>query len=130
MLMKKKYQLRLVTAVAFALSACSLLGGSTPDKASAQRKTASSQPNDALVYSVRAYGARGDGKTVDTPSVNRAIEAAAAMGGGTVRFPAGTYLCFSIRLKSNVSLHLDAGATILAADPEKDRGSYDQPEPN
>src|SRR5215213_6291177 len=98
--------------------------------ASAQRRTARAQPNDAAVYSVRAYGARGDGKTVDTPSVNRAIEAAAAMGGGTVHFPAGTYLCFSIRLKSNVSLHLDNGAIILAADPKKDRGSYDSPEPN
>src|SRR5215211_2042275 len=94
---------------------------------SAQRRA---QPNDAAVYSVRAYGARGDGKTVDTPSVNRAIEAAASTGGGTVHFPAGTYLCFSIRLKSNVALHLDAGATILAADPAQDKGSYDQPEPN
>src|SRR3954468_11536099 len=76
------------------------------DNASAQRRAARAQPNDSLVYSVRAYGARGDGKTVDTPSVNRAIEAAAAMGGGTVHFPAGTYLCFSIRLRSNVALHL------------------------
>jgi polygalacturonase len=99
------------------------------DSTSAQRKAAT-RPNDALVHSVRAYGARGDGKSVDTPAVNRAIEAAAAAGGGTVYFPAGTYLCFSIRLKSNVSLHLDSGATILAADPEKDRGRYDQPEPN
>jgi polygalacturonase len=101
------------------------------DNASAQRRTAArAQPNDAAVYSVRAYGARGDGKTVDTPSVNRAVEAAAAAGGGTVHFPAGTYLCFSIRLKSNVALHLDAGATILAADPAQDKGGYDQPEPN
>jgi polygalacturonase len=100
------------------------------DNASAQRRTARTQPNDAAVYSVRAYGARGDGRTLDTPAVNRAIEAAAAAGGGTVRFPAGTYLCFSIRLKSNVGLHLDHGAIILAADPSKDRGSYDQPEPN
>jgi polygalacturonase len=97
------------------------------DNAFAQRRA---RPDEAAVYSVRAYGARGDGKTVDTPAVNRAIEAAAGAGGGTVRFPAGTYLCFSIRLKSNVSLHLDAGSTILAADPAQDKGSYDQPEPN
>src|SRR5215216_607224 len=98
---------------------------------SAQRRAARAQPNDAAVYSVRAYGARGDGKTVDTPAVNRAIEAAAAAGGGTVHFAAGTYLCFSIRLKSNVTLHLDSGATILAADPaEVKGGSYDLPEPN
>jgi polygalacturonase len=70
----------------------------------------------AAMFDVRKYGAAGDGKTVDTPAVNRAIEAAAAAGGGVAVFPAGTYLCFSIHLKSNVHLHLEQGATILAAD--------------
>lgn len=126
--MKVTKRLRVYAAL---LGLASLLAlAAVQDNASAQQRAARAQPNDAHVYSVRAYGARGDGKTVDTPSVNRAIEAAAATGGGTVHFPAGTYLCFSIRLKSNVSLHLDAGATILAADPEKDKGSYDTPEPN
>jgi polygalacturonase len=118
-------------AYAALLLLMSILGmGAVGDNASAQRRAARTQPNDAAVYSVRAYGARGDGKTVDTPAVNRAIEAAAAAGGGTVHFPAGTYLCFSIRLKSNVALHLDQGSIILAADPAADKGSYDQPEPN
>ena len=127
--MKMRRQARAYAAL---LGLASLLAlAAVQDNASAQRRAAGrAQPNDAAVYSVRVYGARGDGKTVDTPAVNRAIEAAAAMGGGTVHFPAGTYLCFSIRLKSNVSLHLDSGATILAADPEKDGGSYDEPEPN
>ena len=84
----------------------------------------------AGVYDVRAFGARGDGKTLDTPAINKAIDAAAAAGGGTVRFPAGTYLCFSIRLKSNIALYLDHGATILAADPKQHQGRYDLPEPN
>ena len=82
------------------------------------------------VYDVKAFGARGDGKTLDTPSVNKAIETAALAGGGTVHFPAGTYLCFSIQLKSNIALYLDQGATILAAGPKDVRGSYDLPEPN
>ena len=82
------------------------------------------------VYNVRAFGARGDGKTLDTPAVNKAIAAAARAGGGTVRFPAGTYLCFSIQLKSNIALYLEQGATILAADPKVTKGSYDLPEPN
>lgn len=85
---------------------------------------------DAGVYDVRAFGARGDGKTLDTASINKAIDAAAAAGGGTVRFPAGTYLSFSIHLKSNIALYLDQGATILAADPKEAKGSYDLPEPN
>jgi polygalacturonase len=88
------------------------------------------------VFDVRKFGARGDGKTLDTVAVNRAIEAAAGAGGGMVFFPAGTYLCFSIHLKSNVHLHLEQGGTILAADsPHKDEttgyngGVYDAAEP-
>ena len=84
----------------------------------------------AKAFDARAYGARGDGRTLDTPAVNRAIDAAAAAGGGTVLFPAGVYLCFSIRLKSNITLYLDQGATILAADPKEAKGGYDLPEPN
>lgn len=82
-------------------------------------------------YEVTSFGARGDGDTFDTPAINRAIEAAAASGGGTVHFPAGQYLCYSIRLKSNVALHLDQGAVIIAADPppEGQPGGYDEPEP-
>ena len=81
-------------------------------------------------YNVRDFGAKGDGKTLDTDAVNKTIESAAAKGGGTVFFPAGTYLCFSIRLKSNITIHLDNGATILAADPAVHKGKYDQWEPN
>ncbi len=83
----------------------------------------------AGVYNVREFGARGDGQTVDTPAINKAIEAAAAAGGATVRFPAGTYLCFSLHLKSKVSLYLEQGATILAAETGAG-GNYDAAEPN
>ncbi len=85
--------------------------------------------DEKAFFNVRDYGAKGDGKTVDSDAVNEAIDAAAAKGGGTVYFPAGTYLSFSIRLKSNITLYLDSGATILAADPVKDKGKYDQWEP-
>jgi polygalacturonase len=80
-------------------------------------------------FDVRAYGAKGDGKTLDTDAINTAIGAARAAGGGTVRFGAGTYLSTSIRLQSHVGLFLDHGATILAADPVAS-GPYDEPEPN
>jgi len=89
------------------------------------------------VFDVRGHGATGDGKTVDTAAVNQAIEAAAAAGGGVVLFPAGTYLCFSIHLKSNVHLVLEQGATIEAAASPKpgeqtgyNGGTYDPAEPN
>ena len=84
----------------------------------------------AIVYDVRVFGARGDGKTLDTPAINKAIETAAAAGGGTVIFPAGTYLSVSIRLRSNITLQLDQGATILAAEPIPGKVTYDLPEPN
>jgi polygalacturonase len=82
-------------------------------------------------YNVRAFGATGDGKTIDSPSINKAIETAANAGGGTVVFPAGTYASFSIHLKSNVALILEQGATILAADtPIDGKGGYDPAESN
>jgi polygalacturonase len=81
-------------------------------------------------YDVRAFGARGDGATLDTDAINRAIESAYAAGGGTVHFPAGNYLSFSIRLRSNIALYLDHGATLLAATPGTGGGAYDPAEPN
>lgn len=67
-------------------------------------------------YDVRTFGAKGDGESIDTPAINRTIETAAAAGGGAVYFPSGTYLCYSIRLRNSISLYLDAGAIILAAE--------------
>jgi len=92
------------------------------------------RPNDTSSkssFDVRAFGAVGDGKSVDTPAINRAIEAASAAGGGTVFFPAGNYLSYSIHLKSKVGLYLEPGATIVAADPGADPAqSYDPAESN
>jgi polygalacturonase len=83
----------------------------------------------AGIYDVRSFGAAGDGKTLDSPAINKAIETAAAAGGGTVRFPAGTYLSYSIRLKSNITLYLDSGSKILAANRAIHGGEgYDAPE--
>ena len=85
----------------------------------------------ARVFDVRAYGAKGDGTTIDTAAINSAIEAAAAAGGGTVFFPAGNYASFSVHLRSHVTLYLDSGATLVAAEPSADLATgYDAPEPN
>jgi len=84
-----------------------------------------STPTVAAVYNVRDYGAKGDGTTLDSPAINAAIEAAVNDGGGQVLLPAGTYLSGSIRLKSNIDLHLAPGATILAG---SDKGIYDESE--
>jgi polygalacturonase len=89
------------------------------------------QTGVSAVLDVRAFGARGDERTIDTPAINRAIETAAFAGGGVVFIPAGSYLCYSIHLRSNVSLYLGPGATIVAADsPQSGTGGYDPPELN
>lgn len=59
-------------------------------------------------YIVTDYGAKGDGKNLDSKAINAAITTAADNGGGRVIVPAGSYLCGSIRLKSNIELHLEA----------------------
>jgi polygalacturonase len=85
------------------------------------------------VFDVKTYGAKGDGATIDTLAINKTIEAANANGGGIVRFPPGTYVCYSIHLKSNVALYLGQGATILAASVPMEgttTGGYDVAEPD
>jgi polygalacturonase len=93
---------------------------------------AESAPESTPVYDVKAFGAKGDGKSLDTPAIQRAIDAAGAAGGGTVEFPTGNYLSYSIHLKSHVGLYLSHGAIILAADPpaEGASGGYDTAESN
>ena len=89
--------------------------------------TATMLPAD---FNVRAFGAKGDGVALDSPAINAAIEAASTAGGGTVRVPAGTYLCFSLRLRSRLRLKFEPGAVIVAAKPAPGFGAYDAPEGN
>ncbi len=63
----------------------------------------------------RAYGARGNGVSKDTAAIQAAIDACERQGGGTVRLTAGTYLSAPIMLKSNITLLLDKGATLLGS---------------
>lgn len=67
------------------------------------------------VYSIRSFGAVGDGTTLDTAAIQAAIDACAASSGGTVVVPAGTFLTGTLRLKSNVTLHLEPRAVLLGS---------------
>jgi hypothetical protein len=69
--------------------------------------------------SVRAHGARGDGRASDTRAIQLAIDAA-ARSRGTVYFPPGRYLSGTLRLRSHTLLHLDAGATLAASRDDAD----------
>lgn len=88
---------------------------------------ASAQPT--VWYNVKSYGAKGDGKNLDSKAIDKAIDAAATAGGGTIYFPAGNFLSVTIHLKSNIALYLDQGATIIAAEPST-TAQYDLPEKN
>lgn len=78
-------------------------------------------------YNVKDFGAKGDGKTLDSPAINAAITKAEEDGGGKIVVPAGKYLCGSIRMKSNIELNLEAGAVIIAAPASMK--AYDKSEP-
>ena len=71
-------------------------------------------------FSVRDYGATGDGQTLDSQAIQAAIDACAAKGGGTVFLPTGRYLTGSLFLRDNISLRLDAGAVVLGSENPDD----------
>jgi Pectate lyase superfamily protein len=76
-------------------------------------------------FNVKNFGAAGDGVRPDTEAINKAIVAARDAGGGTVLVPAGNYVSGTIQLQNNVTLWLDAGATILGT---KNLADYHWPE--
>jgi len=67
------------------------------------------------LYNIRDFGAKGDGVALDTPAVQAAIDACAKDQGGTVLVPAGLFVIGTVELKSNVTLHLAAGGTLLGS---------------
>jgi polygalacturonase len=79
---------------------------STPLWASAARARV------ALSASIRDFGARGDGATIDTHAIQATIDHLAGRGGGTVVVPRGVFLSGALFLKPGVNLHLDEGAVI------------------
>jgi|GEM_PF-451614 len=80
----------------------------------------------AETFNVKKYGARGNGKKMDSPAIQKAIDACHKAGGGTVLVPAGTYLSATIVLKDNVTLHLEKDALILGTTDYK---AYDNLDP-
>ena len=71
-------------------------------------------------YNVKTYGAKGDGSTLDTKSIQDAIDKAFVDGGGKVIVPAGIYKIGTLILKDKVNLHVAEGATLLGSADYKD----------
>lgn len=77
---------------------------------------ANSEFSAAATHNIRDYGAKGDGKTLDTAAIQSAITAAAAdKDGGKVLIPAGTFHSGALRLKSDITLHLAKDAVLLGS---------------
>jgi polygalacturonase len=74
----------------------------------------------ANTYNVRDFGAKGDGKNLDTVAVQKAIDTCFNDKGGTVLIPAGDFVCGTIELKSNVTLHLSAKGRLLGSPKRED----------
>ena len=81
---------------------------------------------DQQRFDVQRFGASGDGLVLDTEAAQKAIDACAEAGGGTVLFPPGTYLCGSMHLRSGVLLYLEHGATILGSKRKQDYDPYEE----
>ena len=66
-------------------------------------------------FNVADFGAVGDGTTLSTKAIQKAVDGCSAAGGGTVYIPAGRYLSGAIFLQNNVTLNISEGATLLAS---------------
>ena len=73
-----------------------------------------------LVCNVKTFGAVGNGKLKDTLAIQNAINTCANQGGGSVLFPPGTYLSAPLFLKSNITLQVSKGATLIASKDAQD----------
>jgi polygalacturonase len=72
------------------------------------------------VCDARTYGAKADGSTKDTKAIQAAIDDCASAGGGMVRLSGGTFLSAPIVLKSNITLEVGKGATLLGSPDHED----------
>ena len=99
-------RLRRRTGTALTLGLCLTLAGGLV-------RAADTLAPAGAVFDVRAYGAKGDGLTLDSGAINQAVVACAAAGGGAVRLPPGRYLSGTIHLRSGVTFELENGATLL-----------------
>jgi len=70
------------------------------------------EPNGKLFFNIADFGAIGDGKTLCTPAIQKAIDACAQAGGGKILVPAGRYVTNALFLKSNVHVEVLAGGTL------------------
>jgi polygalacturonase len=98
------------------------LAAARPVRADDATTAPSTQPDIPLpkipdhTFSIADYGATGDGTTLNTEAIQKAIDTCSQAGGGTVLIPAGKFLTGPIKLASNINFKVDAGATLIMSD--------------
>jgi polygalacturonase len=93
--------------------------------AAAPPRSTSGNDLGARVYNIRDFGAKGDGATLDTTAIQRAVDTCHAEGGGTVLVPSGTFLIGTVELKSNITLHIAATGKLLGSGDGKQYHAVD-----
>lgn len=73
-------------------------------------------------YNILDFDAKPDGKTLCTQAIQKAVDQCVKSGGGTVYFPAGTWLTGTIYMESHITLLLDSGCILLGSKEKKDYG--------
>jgi len=82
--------------------------------------------SNAQTYDVSKFGAVGDGKTLNTQSIQKAVDACTKNGGGTVIIPFGTFIIGTVYLKDNVHLYLETGAILRGSPNLKDYAPFNE----
>ena len=84
-----------------------------------------------MMFNIRDFNPAADGRSNDAAAIQAAADACHEAGGGTIRIPAGRYVTSSVRLYSNTTVRIEAGAELLLCPEEecygKLRGKYDEP---